>query len=497
MATKNNFTENPFIFLGVDTMTRMIILTCLLALGVGCKQKTKETVVEKPFPVPVEPAPPLPPSSPGFLGFDRFEQELIDDLTSLPEATRSRVIYVWNNQFNEGVGPAQLKKVEDGINFGINSLSTERLLARTTPIGNTNQIYRVDTQNYGLDRYKWGAISERLALPVFSNTIRGAQIRALTQRSTPWVYAPDLFLTSFTSPGLYYYLIDQPGQASVAQFLSEEGVNLQEDFDSLEGICAGYTNSQIALQKNRLVCGTDSVDGFLFSTYDTDSVRNEGDNLNETPFVVEARSGRTFVHDAQEHLYNSNNGLLQFRLNAAGVGAAEDAAPADVVLNRQAAAKGLSAVIDLMACSLCHFSGIIPVEDEMANHIRTTSAFDAGDKLRGENIFRQDGLDVKIRRANAIIKSALTELGISQFESDPLNNAVVDPLRLEQNIAQIAAIFFLTEEQFKQCLQSSDEAVLKVGNLLTGGSLKLESDDFQLIIEECNLFIDRDQVINQ
>jgi len=477
-------------------MTRIIILTCLLALGVSCKQKTKETIVEKPFPVPVQPAPPLPPAAPGFLGFDRFEQELIDDLTSLPEATRGRVVYVWNNQFNEGVGPAQLKKVEDGINFGINSLSTERLLARVTPIGTTNQIYRVDTQDYGLDRYKWGAITERLTLPVFSNTIRGSQIRALTQRATPWVYAADLFLTSFTSPGLYYYLIDQPGQDAVAQFLNEIGVNLQDDFDALEAVCGGYTNSQIALQKNRLVCGTDSVDGFLFSTYDTDSIRNEGDNLNETPFVVEARSGRTFIHNAQEHLYTSNSGLLQYRLNAAGVGEAQDAAPADVVLNRQAAAKGLSAVIDLMACSLCHFSGIIPVEDEMRNHIANTSAFNANDKLRGENIFRQDGLDVKIRRANAIHRAALTEIGISQFESDPLNNAVVDPLRLEQNVAQIAGYFWLNEEEFKKCLRSSDEAVLKVGNLLTGGSVRLESDDFQLIIEECNLFIDRDQVIN-
>lgn len=474
---------------------RLLILTCALAVSLSCKEKTKEKIIEKPFPVPTEPPPPLPPAAPNFLGYDRFEQELIDDLTSLPEANRGRVIYIWNQRFNEGVGSRQNRDIEDGINFGINSLSTERLLTRATPIGASNQVYRIDTQDYGLDRYKWGAIEERLQLAVFSNTIRGAQIRALTQRATPWVYASDLFLTSFTSPGLYYYLIGQPGQDNLAIFLNEIGVNLQDDFDALEALCAGYTNSQIALQKNRLVCGTDSDEGFLFSTYDIDSVRNDGDNLNENPFPVEANSQRTYVHDAQEHLYTARNGLMFYRLNGAGVGAAEDFAPADIVLNRQAAAKGLSGTIDLMACSLCHFAGIIPVEDELGAHIARTSAFDSGDKLRGLNIFRQDGLDVKIRRSNEIFRAALAELGIGQFEVDPLNNAVTDPLRLEQNVEQIAAYFFLSANEFKERLRASDNAVLKVGNLLTGGSIKLEKDDFDLIIEELNLFIDSDQVI--
>jgi hypothetical protein len=453
--------------------------------------------VEKPFPVPTQPPPPLPPGQPGFLDFDRFEQEIIDDLTSLPETQRERVIYVWNNRFNEGVSQNELQSTTDGINFGINSLSTERLLTRSTQIGSTDQIHRIDTSDFGLDRYKWGAISERLQLGVFSNTIRGQQIRALTQRATPWVYASDLFLTSFTSPGLYYYLVGQQGQESLGQFLDQIGVNLQDDFDALEALCAGYTNSQIALQKNRLVCGTESDDGFLFSTYDTDSVANDGDNLNENPFPFEARSDRTYVHDAQEHIYTCRNGLQCFRLNAAGLGAAEDFAPDDVVLNRQAAAKGLSGTIDLMSCSLCHFAGIIPVEDELGNHISRTSAFDPNDKLRGLNIFRQDGLDVKIRRSNEIFRAALAELGIGQFERDPLNNSVTDPLRLEQNIQQIAAYFFLTPDEFRERLLGTDDAILKVGNLLTGGSIKLEKDDFDLLIQEMNLFIDSDQVTEQ
>ena len=585
---------------------RYIFLILSLALLPNCGQKKKEKIIEVPFEIPAKTPPPLPPEDPTFLTFDRFEQEIIDDLQSLPESQRLETTYIWNNRFNEpedfvaqaltlklesqGFGDtfqeyvptieetredcskfvetlqesnwggtlellieatqekcrslreveligdtfaenegiefdkavsfrlhadqiiseinlmanalrkSEMKAIRDGINFAINSLSVERELVQVTPIGSTGQLYRVDLDSYGITRVKWNAITERLTNAVFSNTIRGQTIRALTQLKTPWVYAGDVFLTAHNSPGLYYYLVEQPGQRSLADFFDGIGLDLQDEFDDLEAVCGGGTESQIALQKNRLICVADADEGSVWTTYDTDSIPNFGDNLNEDPFPEEARSRKIFRHDAQEHLYFGVNGLLYKRLNSAAVqgqgGAAEDIAPADIVLNRQAATKGLSGQIDLVSCSLCHFAGVIPFRDQIGNHIARTPSFSADDKLRGQNIFRAEKMTVQLRKDNNRLRSSLADLGVSQFEQDPLNNAITDPHRLEQSIEQVAATFFLKPDEFTGRLQGSTNASTQLGNLLSGGSVGLDvrNSSFQVVIDDLNLFRDRDQI---
>ena len=472
----------------------------------GCKPKENEkTIVEtrwQPIPTqpPVTPPPPTPPAQDSFIDFANFEQEIIDDLNSIVEPERVFTRYIWNPRYNEDLEDKVNDQVRDGVNLGINMLSSERDLTRTFPVGRTKSILRIDMRDYNMTREEWTLIEENLDLPVQSQTIRGQTIRFLTQARVPWVYAGDLFNTSFNKTvrtpygpvGLYYILVDQPGVNDLDDFFAGIGVDPVQEFQDLEAKCVGFTRSKIALQKNRLICAYETDDGNLYITYDTDQ---GGDNLFQNPFPLESEANKIFAHDASEHIYSLPNSLFGWRLNTSGGNEeAETEAPITVVIDTEASGLGLDPTIRLLSCSRCHIE-IINAQDQIGPHVATSTGFDADDKLDAINIFREDAFQAAVRRDTAKFKDALNELGISG-DRDPLNWYVTDPIRLEQDVTQIAALFFLKPGEFSLRLRASPNAAIEVGNLLNaGGSIGLDqlAQSFNTIVNDLNLFKDRDQ----
>jgi hypothetical protein len=477
----------------------------IAALALGCQAPEKKTIVEtrwKPIPteLPQAPPDPLPPVDPKFLDFDNFEQEIIDDLNAIVEPERIFTRYIWNPRFNEGLDATQNSQIRDGVNLGINSISSEKDITTVHQVGRSGNIFRIDMRDYNLTREEWTLIEESLDLPVQSQTIRGQTIQFLAQARVAWVYAGDFFNTAFTKTvntsigplGLYYLLVDQPGADDINKFFAGIGVNPAAEFRDLEAKCVGFTRAKIALQKNRLICSFDTTDGNVYSTYDTDA---GGDNLFENPFPVEANLAKTFKNDAQEHIYSLPNGLFGYRLNgAAAKKRAENEAPITVVIDTEASGIGLDPTIRLLSCSRCHIE-IVNAPDQIGPHIQSSTGFNAKAKLDALNIFRQDAFQAAVRRDSARFKAALAEMSIAPSR-DPLNWAVTDPHRLEQDVTQIAALFFLEPGEFALRLRAAPDASVQVGSLLNdGGTIGLDqlATSFNVVINDLNLFKDRDQ----
>ena len=493
-------------------MKRLLVALVLVSGLHGCHEKTREIIRETEWlPIPIEkpskPPPPLPPRIDKFIGIPWFEQEQVADVESLPEVDRVFIRWIWNNRFNEQVSDAELGAARDGVALGVNSVSGERRKVIPQRIGSTKQIYRIDIRDYGWTRKQWVRIENELAIPVQSGTTRGRTLAFHTQTAVPWVYAPDFFKTIFNGipnpkypgkPGLYYDLLNQPGVNSLAEFHDGIGINFQEQFDNQDAVCEGDFPSDIALGKKRLVCSTEVTDGLLYGTYDIDK---GGDSLLLNPFPKEARSERTFIHAAQEWIYPLSNQCHGYRLNATadqgGAGEAQGEAPVTVVINRRAASLGLSPIIDLLACSGCH-NRIKAFKGKLGAHIASAAAdFDQDDKRRGEIFIDNVTMEARISRGTTDFNSFCLEgLGITPSDIDPINR-ITDPYRLDQNIKQIAAYFFLPTGRFGQLLSASGDAGAQLGTLLTAGGV-IGFDDFTKAFPDVliglNLFIDKDQV---
>ena len=481
------------------------IIIALSLLTVGCKP---DKIVEgsKPiFVLPNRPAPPIRPAPrPGFYTDDRLQQAIENDLQSLgSDAERQRTRYLVGcdrHNLNEN-----LDQFEQGVNLGLNRLSAERFINFTTPIGEAGCAYRLDLDDFSITKSEWRLI-EKASLLQFdiSGSVRGQTIQFLAQTERPWLYATDFMVTSFEGDevadrggAVYYDLVDQANTTN--QFLQDIGVNLQELIDAEDDILyAGFSQSQIALGKTRLIVFAESDDGWVMGTYDT---ALGGDDLFQNPFTLELiqfegvlQSNKLFQHDAQEWIASQANGLFGlYRLNNAlgnDGGFAESEAPTNVVSNVNNAS--LDPSIRILDCNHCHFSQVaIPFSDQIGGFIIRNSAFDQNEKLLAEKFFRFDEMQAVIGDINRRNRAALDELGITGNQ-DPINEVIARPFRREMNASQVASMTFLTTEEFLERLAGTAISSQVFGNLANGGTVSLAtlSANFETLSIELNLFQD-------
>ena len=295
---------------------------------------------------------------------------------------------------------------------------------------------------------------------------------------------------------MYYDLIDQANTTN--QFLADLGTDLQ-DLVNTEGdiLYSGFSQSQIALGKTRLIVFAESDDGWVMGTYDT---QLGGDDLFQNPFSLELiqfngvlQSNKLFKHDAQEFIAAQSNGLFgNFRLNNAlgnDGGFAEVEAPTNVVINVN---NRIDASIRPIDCNGCHFSQIaIPFSDQIGAFILRNSNFDQNEKLLAQRFFKFDEMQAIIGDINRRNRSALDELVINGNE-DPITEVIAKPFRNEMNLSQVAAFTFLTPEEFSERLGGTAISAQVFGNLLNGGTVSLAtlSDNFETLSIELNLFQD-------
>lgn len=485
----------------------MVVYVLLLAaLMFGCAPNNQRVVVEDARQIPQGPVatpPPLDvPDNPETITLDILEDQILLDLNTLSDNDRLNARYlVACNFYNQG--QQNLNDFEAGVNVGINSLSTETQLERVAAIGAGSCIYRIDLDSYGISRSEWQSVEGHLLLDFVTESIRGQQIQFLTQALKPYVFASDFFTTTTQADALtvnnnlYYNLVEQP--PLLADFFAHLGVNVQAEFDAEDAVLAGFSQSQIALQKTRSVQCLESDDGFVITTYD--SALSDQDSHFLNPFPIEAsiaqgvnRSDKIFQFTAQEHIYNLPNGLFGYRLNGAS-GVAETFAPNDVVINLNATQSGLDPTIFVGSCANCHsvINPMLQFTDQLANHILNQGAFDALEKELADVFFNPSVMEGRLRRVVSEYQDALRRLGAAEpGDQDSLGKNIITPFRQEMNAAQVAGYFLMPLEIFVQRLRGSNDSSQVFGNLLAGGTVGLGvfSANFAQLVKDVGAYKD-------
>ena len=481
-------------------MINVIIITLLGILG-GCYDEAKVYPVQPIiYPQPSNPIPPMkPPARPGFVGLDLIEDTILLDLQTLDsDQDRLNARYVLGcDQYNMGL---DLDSLKQGVDLGFNRISDEVNLEPVQPIGKDNCIYRIDLDSYTITRNEWRNIERNTAFNFVTQTVRGQNIQFLTQARKPYLWAFELCTiyecdeVTDQDGRVYYDIVDQ--DVDTNKFLLQQGIILQDEVNNEDAIYSGFSQSQIALGKTRLIVALESNNGTCFGTYDTVL---GGDDLFENPFTLELaqagnifQSNKIFRHDAQEWICSLNNRLFGlWRLNNAN-DIAEVEAPTNVVIDVEA--RKVDAAIRVGSCHKCHFRQVaIPFKDQIAQHLSVNSAFDESEKLLGSIFFNYNKMSAVIDDINRRNDQALAELGIDNSVSvDPLTDRVFSPYRNEMNIDQVASLVLMTTEEFRRKLQGANISSQRLGNLVNGGTVSLAvlSENYNTLTLELRAFED-------
>lgn len=480
----------------------------------ACQQETVTETVEVPIPVepPSNPPPPLPEPIPDFIQFEQAEQYILNDLNSLTDSDRLNTRYLMGcNFYNAGEQNLDFKL--SGVNKGINSISTERLLTFATPIDDFDCIWRVDISEFGVTRTLWREFERHNLVGFISNSTRGTTIRFLTQSNQPMVWASSFFTTVLQADqlsinnGLYYKFLDQPLR-NADFFRTTLGVDLNDEIANEDVHCAGNGSSRIALGKTRGICLFRTRDGFGMLTSDTSL--NNPDSILANPFIFEIanfggrlRTNKIFDFAASEFIYSLPNGLITgYRLANSGVGAeipsilggtAETIAPTNIVVDTEQTE--IAPDITLGACSNCHHQQAgINFADGVYNQVIGTGGFNAQEKELAEILFKNDAFQAGLASLNRIHSQSLSELGVSTLESDPIVTGLIQPLRRELSVREVASYTFLPVAEFQRRLNGTDRSKIVFGALLSpGGTVQLADlvNNYQLLIDDLLLFRDR------
>lgn len=487
---------------------KYLFIFALVSL-VACGVQEKEVIVEVPVPTerPTETPPPLPPEIPGHMDADRMLQYAQNDAESLNQTDRLNARYLSLANFYNA-GDKDLSQEMMGIVKGLNSISTERLLANATAIEPTNSIIRFDLRDIGATPTLWRDFEKHNLIQFVDQSVRGRTLRFLTNTNQPIVHTSSFMVTTMGADtltkdnGLYYKFIKQP--LGLDDFFASLGINLQREVDDQSIQCGGGGNSQIALGKTRLICILDTIaNGFLMSTYDTSLA--QPDSVLSNPFTVEianaqgqARSKRVFKHAAQEHIFSLNNGMIAgYRLNGAATGDAEVFAPGDIVIDREAAQAGLDSAIFLGSCQGCHFqTAAIPFNDNVYQQVIGTGGFDPLEKGLAEQYYRNDSFQALLQTANRTNNQLMSELGVNTLAVDPVTRSLIWPLRQELDIDEVASYTFLPVDEFRERLAGTDNSKINFGTLLNGGTVQLSdlAANYQTLIDELRLFRDANEL---
>lgn len=311
---------------------------------------------------------------------------------------------------NLGICPEDMQADRDALIKALNSLSTESTISLPQSVDADALLYRIDIRDYGWDQPtqvggvefsdKWEAI---VSASPYAIEFEGddANIAKQLSGTTIPVLSSDALIDATSVGDLYYALIDVG--ASAFELFAQLGI----DFFNDDIVRAGTDNSSMSTQDtliNRFDLG--ARQGFYWSRLDI------ADGTNAS--VVADPLG--FPIDVAPALFTLPNGLLGFVLfNAQFQRVAETDVLADG-LERD------SLMRNSVSCSGCHFSGVLPVADQVLPYIQGNPFNFDSDTVEQleEDFVPQPELDDYFRSDNALYQSALARAGLSGMATDPV-----------------------------------------------------------------------------
>lgn len=426
---------------------------------------------------------------------DELDFYALDDVLKQNDVVQKNT--VWLSLADEVNDGNSVEGAMQGVDLGLNTLSTRTAVGKTRAIGQKQSLLAVDLRDFFGTRANeiWKLIEDTAVLKIQSQTTRNKQLQFITGKRIPIMHAKIFLETAFLASN--YYNIQQT-PLTENEFWAKQGIDRQADFDAREPsiFMAAFQNSLIAPGHNRAIRRMENSLGLpCLNTYDVDSLfLVAGSNYFANPFPIEARRQKNFVFNAGEIICLKANGFMTFALYAAN-GNRADVAPTTVVVNTRAAQLGLDADIKPRDCLGCHANTmVLPVVDQMRDNI-ASNGFSAQDKLVGNIFFvPQAKIDAFTDSDNETYTDVLAKINISPGGTDSMN-AQTDKLRRGYNLAGLAHFLNLSEGDFKKGLEGSQNASSQAGALLNGGELPFFAlqDALASIIDDLNLFRDQNQ----
>lgn len=400
---------------------------------------------------------------------DDIEGAILEDLNTLPVDDRPNARYLVTTHMLDGqnlsAGGTAHKAIDKALN-GLNDVTQDIFLA--TDVG--RGIFRFDLQTYGMDRNDWLAIEQADKLEQETFTTQGQIIKALTNTRKPYFHGDNFIDVTHRNSAIYYRLLGIP--AKIGDLQAKIGVRFNTALRDLDTTFIGNSTSRIAEQKNRLVVRVSedrTQDAYYWQSFDINQIVDAKKNLFQFPLLQAVGGQSNYRFDASEVIYTLPNGLQAYALFD-GIGNRQNAAPVDVVTDVDSP---LSPVINnANSCSRCHNAGLIPMQDQILSHVTANaSQFPSGDVQLVKRIYKgANAVNATFLHDNGLFARALTRLGLSALEKDPLN-VVTDRLLLNWNLRQASSFLFLSDSDFLQALETSAVAKAQIGQLATGGTV--------------------------
>ena len=432
--------------------------------------------------------------------FKAIETAMRDKAQSLSEVDRLNGRFlVLSHRVNQRATEEEIVKAISGADKTINSIAPRaQRLTKMERFGPEGSILYLDLNDYRLNRQDWEVIIAADQFQLESFTDDGLLLKFLTQTKRPWMHFDNFIDLTHRNSELYYRLLGVP--ATLDELARLQGVDFVDDLKNFEALLVGTNHSPISLQKNRMIGRWESGAGYFWVTFDPIALGGVRErNLFEAPLLADAGgSGRTnFDFAASEVIYSLPNGLQAYALYANVVRSSlppqrttvrENFAPINIVTDTESP---LSPEIrNANSCVRCHSSGLIPAIDEIRDHVtQNASQFERGDVDIVRALYKPNPLVTQVfeedRREFAV---ALSQLGVDP-SVDPMSQAT-DRLLLNWNAIQAAAFFFLTIEEFAECLNGSAALKAEIGQLLTGGTVTYDQilTSKNTIVRDCRLF---------
>lgn len=380
-----------------------------------------------------------------------------EDLDRAPFRSRQFMRYVsLAHLYNAGVPDDELEAYRNGLAKLLNSLSWQREIALPFALDPARTVLRIDLRDYQWTAAQWRKVAA--AYPYGLLVTDTDRITRLSGEAVPYLRA-DWFVAQASVPPLYHDLLGLP--SSLAALEQRLGIDATRHFAEEKHVFRAGVRASGVSQNNRVLERHVSAFGAYWRSYDFKSNAGE-QNIFANPLSLNPAGG--------EMIFNLPNGLQAYFL-ADGVGRRIDAAPVDIVADRNQPDDPV--IRNGRSCMSCHFAGPKSFQDDVRPVLlktnvarfdldRALTLYAAQDEINrslseDETRFRQ----AELRAANKPAKNALTE---------PIN-ALARRFEAELTLAQAAAEVGLETREFQERLRWNTKLnALGLGQLLTANS---------------------------
>jgi mono/diheme cytochrome c family protein len=393
------------------------------------------------------------------------------------------------------------------LNKFINSVSRAPRLRKVDPVAGTDgALVKIDIRDFGWTEDDWVSLST-------GAYTEGAQEAGFTEQSwadlaTVYPYAADpasdsllgvladgtgaavpmlsaSWFTHFGSEGPFYdMLLRLP--PDIRELEARMGVDVNHNIQTADVARAGFGEGSSGVSDhNRMIERHDLPrGGYYWKSYDFAGSGNDQslllhpDGPNETPNLPSQTEA--FHHDGGEMIFSLNNGMQGYYLST-NLGKRLQVGPTTIVSYRnKPIGKGVE-IVNARSCFDCHDNGLIQKTDELRSFIESNNRLTRDQReILLQMYLPAAEMDDLFTRDMANFRAALGELGITQKSASGMDVSMQGPgprggeimtyladLQFDNlDLAQVARLFFLTEDEFRERMREvGDPALMQTVDL--------------------------------